>query len=175
MSNRRYQDPILTKPLPSVAAPKWAVFLLFISLIAGCKYFFGNPVPHLWGAPPKNEYLHIMQQPPPPPIIIRPGPPAPIPPPAEVNSSVQARPLVTAAVHPRTHVGPRLHLRAHPAVIAVAPRASLRPAIAAHRLHRLPVTTALRPRTVKRKVTHPVVIAPKHHRLHRVVHVQTPA
>ncbi len=105
MANRHYDDHLLTPPLPSATVPVWAVVLLLLSYIAGCRYFFGNPDHLLGGPPPKNEYISTLRQPAPTPVIIRLAPPVLAPPtlvtplPAATSLVPTAAPLPTHAPH----------------------------------------------------------------------------
>lgn len=107
MTKRHYQDPILSKPLPSTAVP-WLVILVLIACIwLGHKYFFGAPAQLLGGPPPRNEYVQYLQQPkatPGSPRVATPAATRPLPPATDATAPAAGRSVVhpSAAPTPRT-------------------------------------------------------------------------
>lgn len=153
MANRYYDDEFLTPPLPSASVPAWAVALLLLSYIAGCRYFFGTPAHLLGGPPPKNEYLQTLRQPAPPPVIIRLAPP--------VAPPVVAQPAVTV---PPAHIVP------------LAPHATALPAHAHHGLLAHPAGAAPTHHHLLHPAgTLPPVVAPPHHHIHHTAVTPPPA
>lgn len=80
MTKRNYQDPVLTKPLPSTSVPFFVILGLIACMVLAYKCFFGNPKTLLGGPPPRNEYIHYMQKPKPAPVPVPVAAPAPVTP-----------------------------------------------------------------------------------------------